>query len=45
MREERGTIAGNIIVDEELTLWGAVGGNVTSSSMESSISAGPCMAI
>lgn len=29
MREERGTIAGDIIVSEELTLWGSVGGNVT----------------
>ena len=29
MREERGTIAGDLTVDEELTLWGSVGGNVT----------------
>ena len=28
MREERGTIAGDFTVTEELTLWGAVGGNL-----------------
>ena len=28
MREERGTIAGDYVVDEPLTLWGSVGGNV-----------------
>jgi cytoskeletal protein CcmA (bactofilin family) len=28
MREERGTIAGDLVVTEPLTLWGAVGGNV-----------------
>ena len=28
MREERGTIAGNYVVTEPLTLWGSVGGNV-----------------
>lgn len=29
MREERGTIAGDYVVNEALTLWGSVGGNVT----------------
>jgi cytoskeletal protein CcmA (bactofilin family) len=29
MREERGTIAGDYTVSEDLTLWGSVGGNVT----------------
>ena len=29
MREERGTIAGDYTVNEELTLWGSVGGTVT----------------
>src|SRR6266550_2728481 len=29
MREERGTIAGDLVVNEPLTLWGSVGGNVT----------------
>ena len=29
MREERGTIAGDFVVTEALTLWGSVGGNVT----------------
>jgi cytoskeletal protein CcmA (bactofilin family) len=29
MREERGTIAGDLVVAEELTLWGSVGGNVS----------------
>ena len=28
MREERGTIAGDFVVDESLTLWGSVGGNL-----------------
>src|SRR5437870_4352089 len=28
MREERGTIAGDLVVDESLTLWGSVGGDV-----------------
>lgn len=29
MREERGQIAGDIVVNEALTLWGSVGGNIT----------------
>jgi cytoskeletal protein CcmA (bactofilin family) len=29
MREERGTVAGNLLVNEPMTLWGTVGGNVT----------------
>jgi cytoskeletal protein CcmA (bactofilin family) len=29
MREERGQIAGDLVVSEAMTLWGAVGGNVT----------------
>jgi hypothetical protein len=29
MREERGTIAGDFVVTEPLTLWGSVGGSVT----------------
>jgi predicted acyltransferase (DUF342 family) len=29
MREERGTIAGPLVVHEPFTLWGSVGGNVT----------------
>ena len=28
MREERGTIAGDLVVEENLTLWGSVGGNL-----------------
>jgi cytoskeletal protein CcmA (bactofilin family) len=28
MREERGTIAGDYVVTDELTLWGTVGGNL-----------------
>jgi cytoskeletal protein CcmA (bactofilin family) len=28
MREERGTIAGDYVVSEPLTLWGSIGGNV-----------------
>lgn len=28
MREERGTIAGDFVVTDAVTLWGAVGGNV-----------------
>ena len=28
MREERGTIAGDLTVNEPFTLWGSVGGNV-----------------
>jgi cytoskeletal protein CcmA (bactofilin family) len=29
MREERGTIAGDVVVYEDFTLWGSVGGNVS----------------
>jgi len=29
MREERGTIAGDFVVNEPIELWGSVGGNVT----------------
>jgi hypothetical protein len=29
MREERGAVAGDLVVTEPLTLWGSVGGNVT----------------
>ncbi len=29
MREERGTIAGPLVVHEKFTLWGSVGGDVT----------------
>ena len=29
MREERGTISGDFVVNEPMTLWGSVGGNVT----------------
>jgi cytoskeletal protein CcmA (bactofilin family) len=29
MREERVTVAGNLLVNEPLTLWGTVGGDVT----------------
>jgi len=29
MREERGQIAGDVVVYEPFTLWGSVGGNVT----------------
>jgi cytoskeletal protein CcmA (bactofilin family) len=29
MREERGAVAGNLIISDALTLWGSVGGNVT----------------
>ena len=28
MREERGTIAGDLTVSDELTIWGTVGGNL-----------------
>ena len=29
MREERGTIAGDYVVNEPLELWGSIGGNLT----------------
>ena len=29
MREERGNIAGNIVIKEPYTLWGSIAGNVT----------------
>jgi cytoskeletal protein CcmA (bactofilin family) len=29
MREERGAIAGDFVVNEPMTLWGSVGGNLT----------------
>ncbi len=29
MREERGTIAGDYTVSDELTMWGTVGGKLT----------------
>ncbi|HYO09058.1 MAG TPA: hypothetical protein VER17_08800 [Tepidisphaeraceae bacterium] len=29
MREERGQVAGDLVVSEAYTLWGSVGGNVT----------------
>jgi cytoskeletal protein CcmA (bactofilin family) len=29
MREERGTIPGDVVVYEDFTLWGSVGGNVS----------------
>jgi cytoskeletal protein CcmA (bactofilin family) len=29
MREERGNIAGNVVINEPYTLWGSIAGNVT----------------
>ena len=29
MREERGHVKGNIVIDEPYTLWGSIAGNVT----------------
>jgi cytoskeletal protein CcmA (bactofilin family) len=31
MREERGTVAGNITIEEPYTLWGSIAGDVTAS--------------